>query len=49
MLGISRMTLYNKVKAYALNVKKIDNRNAGTYGLDANKVDNEEADHIDRV
>jgi DNA-binding NtrC family response regulator len=25
ILGISRMTLYNKVKAYGLSVKKIDN------------------------
>jgi len=26
ILGISRMTLYNKAKAYGLNVKKIDNK-----------------------
>jgi len=26
ILGVSRMTLYNKAKAYKLNVKKIDNR-----------------------
>ncbi len=26
ILGISRMTLYNKIKAYRLNVKKIDNK-----------------------
>jgi len=49
ILGISRMTLYNKVRAYSLNVKKIDNRSAWTYGLDANKMDSEEAGHIDRV
>jgi len=49
ILGISRMTLYNKVRAYALNVKNMDNRSAWTHGLGANKMDNEEASHIDRV
>jgi DNA-binding NtrC family response regulator len=49
ILGISRMTLYNKVRAYALNVKNMDNRSAWTHGLDANKMDNEGASHIDRV